>query len=95
MERLIKNEILPYLDFTDLNICVNCIKGKLTNIQRKEPQEALIFLKLCILIIENILMLILSERKKYFITFIDDCSCYDCVYLLHEKSQAVDALEIE
>ena len=28
MERLIKNEILPYLDFMDLNICVGCIKGK-------------------------------------------------------------------
>ena len=28
MKRLIKNEILPYLDFTDLNICVGCIKGK-------------------------------------------------------------------
>ncbi|RXY49384.1 hypothetical protein DD573_30000 [Klebsiella pneumoniae] len=30
MEILIKNEILPYLDFTDLNICVECIKGKQT-----------------------------------------------------------------
>jgi len=28
MKRLIKNKILPDLDFTDLNICVNCIKGK-------------------------------------------------------------------
>ena len=28
MERLIKKEILPYLDYTDLNICVGCIKGK-------------------------------------------------------------------
>ena len=27
MEILIKNEILPDLDFTDLNICVDCIKG--------------------------------------------------------------------
>ena len=63
MERLIKNEILPDIDFTDLNICVNCIKGKLTNIQRKEPQEALSFLKLCILIFVDLLMLILSERK--------------------------------
>ena len=26
MERLIKNQILPDLDFTYLNICVNCIK---------------------------------------------------------------------
>ena len=28
MKRLIKNEILPNLDFIDLNICVDCIKGK-------------------------------------------------------------------
>jgi len=28
MERLIRNAILPYLDFMDLNICVGCIKGK-------------------------------------------------------------------
>ena len=30
VERLINNEILPDLDFTDLNICVSCIKGKQT-----------------------------------------------------------------
>jgi len=29
-----------------------------------------------------------------FITFIDDYSCYNYTYLLHEKSQVVDALEI-
>ena len=51
MERVIKNEILPDLDFTNLNICVDCIKGK----QRKELQEALSFLKLCILIFVKIM----------------------------------------
>jgi len=30
MERLVKNEILSNLDFTDLNVCVDCIKGKQT-----------------------------------------------------------------
>ena len=30
MKRLVKNEILPNLDFTDLNVCVDCIKGKQT-----------------------------------------------------------------
>ena len=39
-------------------------------------------------------MLILLKRKKYFITFIDDYSCYNYVYLLYEKSPAVDVLEI-
>ena len=35
MERLIKNEILPNLDFTDLNICEDCIKGKQTKHTKK------------------------------------------------------------
>jgi len=33
-------------------------------------------------------------REIYFITFIDDYSHYGYVYLLHEKSQTVNALEI-
>ena len=60
MERLIKNKILHDLDFMDLNICMDCIKGKH---KRKKLQEALKFLKLCILIFVGLLMLILSERK--------------------------------
>lgn len=28
IEGLIKSEILPDLDFFDLNICIDCIKGK-------------------------------------------------------------------
>ena len=35
MQRLVKNEILPNLDFTDLNVCVNCIKGKQTKHTKK------------------------------------------------------------
>ena len=49
--RLVKNEILPQLDFSDLNVCVDCIKGKLSKqaikantLQRKPPQEAHNFL---------------------------------------------------
>ena len=32
--------------------------------------------------------------EKYFITFIDDFSRYGYIYLLHEKSQSVNALEV-
>jgi len=35
MKRLIKNKILPNLDFTNLNICVDCIKGKQTKHTKK------------------------------------------------------------
>ena len=34
------------------------------------------------------------EKERYFITFIDDYSRYDYIYLLHEKYQTVNALEI-
>jgi hypothetical protein len=30
MKILVKNEVLPDLNFTDLNVCVDCIKGKQT-----------------------------------------------------------------
>ena len=56
--------------------------------------KALNFLKLYIMIFMDLLMLILSEKERYFITFVDDYSRYGYVYLLHEKSQAVNTLKI-
>ena len=35
LQRLVKNEILPNLDFTDLGLCVDCIKGKQTQHNKK------------------------------------------------------------
>ena len=35
MQRLIKNEILSNLDFTDLEVCIDCIKGKQTKHTKK------------------------------------------------------------
>jgi len=40
MQRLLKNEILPDLDFTDLNVCVDCIKGKQTKHTKKEATRS-------------------------------------------------------
>ena len=34
MERLVKDGILVSLDFSDFNICVECIKGKYTKIKK-------------------------------------------------------------
>ena len=39
-------------------------------------------------------MQVLSIKKGIFITFINDFLRYGYVYLLHEKSQAVNALEV-
>ena len=39
IERLVSDEILNPLDFTDFDICINCIKGKQTNKRRFEANR--------------------------------------------------------
>jgi len=63
LERLVKNEILPSLDFTDLNVCVDLLKANKQNTQRREPQEVLSFFKLYTLIYVDLLMHVLSIKK--------------------------------
>ena len=86
MERLIKNEILPNLDFTDLNICVDCIKGKQTKHTKKRATRSSQLLEIVHTDIYGLFYVDSFGKKRYFITFIDDYSCYSHVYLLHEKS---------
>ena len=46
MERLIKNEILHDLDFTNLNIYVDCIKGKQTKHTKKGATRSIQLLEI-------------------------------------------------
>ena len=75
VERLIKFDILPNLDFSDLETCVDCCKGKLTKIKKKESTRS-----------SDLLQIIHTDisgpyspticNNKYYITFIDDFSRY-------------------
>nr|KYP46271.1 Retrovirus-related Pol polyprotein from transposon TNT 1-94 [Cajanus cajan] len=94
METLIKNEILSNLDFTDLNICVDCIKGKQTKHTKKGDTRNTQLLEIVHADICGPFDVNSFRKEKYFITFIDEYSRYCYVYLLHEKSQAFDVLEI-
>jgi len=94
MERLIKNEIVPDLDITYLNICVDCIKGRQTKYIKKGATRSTQLLEIVHIDICGPFDANSFEKERYFITFIDDYSCYGYVYLLYEKSQAVDALKI-
>ena len=89
-----KSEILPQLDFSDWDVCLDCIKGKQTKYISKNPATRS----------SQLLELIHTDicgpfdapsfgGEKYFITFINDFSRYCYLYILHEKSQSVDVLE--
>ena len=94
MQRLVKNEILPNLDFTDLNVCVDCIKGKQIKHTKKGATRSTQLLEIIHTDICGLFDINSFNKEKYFITFIDDFSRYAHVYLLHEKSQSVNALEV-
>ena len=93
--RLVKEGILSHLDFSDLNVCIDCIKGKQTKhttkkaATRSTPLLELIHTDIC-----GSFDAPSWSGEKYFITFIDDYSRYGYIYLLHEKSQSVNVLKV-
>jgi len=83
------------LDFTDLEICVDCIKGKQTkHTVNKETTRSSQLLEIIHTNICGPFDVLSFGGEKYFITFINDFSRYGYIYLLHEKSQAIDALKV-
>ena len=94
IERLITQGILDSLDMSDFDICVDCIKGKMTNKR-----------KTCANRCSNVLELIHTDicgpfptaswnGHTYFSTFIDDYSRYGYLYLIHENAQALEVFKI-
>ena len=95
MECLIREEILPKLDFSDLYHCVDCIKKKFAKQIKKDGAKH----------ISEILELIHIDTCgpfnvqsvdgfSYFITFTDDFSSYGYIYPIREKSEALDKFKI-
>ena len=94
MERLIKDEILSYLDFLDFDTCVDYIKGNLTAKVKNVKIDRCI--KLFGVIHTNIYGPFTPPAMgghKYFITFIDDYSCYDFFELIRDKSGSLEAFK--
>ena len=79
---------------SDFDICVDCIKGKMTNKRKTGANQC-----------SNVLELIHTDicgpfptaswnGHTYFITFIDNYSRYGYLYLIHEKAQALEVFKI-
>ena len=75
-------------------MCVDCIKGKQTKHTKKSATRSRELFEIIHTYICGSFDTSSFGKEKYFIIFIDDFSCYGYIYLLHEKSQAVNALEV-
>ena len=84
--------VLSTLDFTDLETCVDCIKGKQTNKSKRGATRSstileIIHTDICSLDMD-------SHGQKYFISFIDDFSRYMYLYILYNKNEVLEAFKV-
>ena len=93
VERLIDYGILSHLDSDDLEICVDCVKGKLTKTKKKGAIRSQNLLEIVHTDISGPYFFILCGNK-YFITFIDDFSRYGYVFFIKEKSDALEMFKV-
>ena len=93
IQRLVSDGILDPLDFSDFQVCIECIKGKQTNMTKKNANRCSDVLELIHTDICGPFPTPSWNGQQYFITFIDDYSRYGYLYLIHEKSQSLDVFK--
>jgi len=93
VERLVSNGILESIDFTNFDVCVECIKGKQTKAKRLSAYRASDVLELIHTDICGPFPTPSWNGQQYFISFIDDYSRYAYLFLIHEKSQSLDVFK--
>jgi len=93
IQRLVSDGILEPLDLTDLQVCIECIKGKRTNKRKLGAERASNVLELIHIDICGPFPTASRNGQWYFITFIDDYFRYSYLYLIHDKSQSLDVFK--
>ena len=83
IKRLVSDEILNPIDFTDFDICVNCIKGKQTNKRIFKAHRTSDVLELIHTYICGSLHAATWNCQQYFMTFVNNFSRYDYIYPIH------------
>ena len=92
IKRLVNEEVLSSLDFTDFETCLDCIKGKQTN---KFKKGAIRSKHLLEVIHKDICCPDMDGSDlRYFITFIDNYSRYMYLYMLCSKDEALEAFKV-
>ena len=76
------DEILDPLDLSGFEVCIECIKGKRTNIRKLGVERAKDVLELVHIDICSLFLTTSWNGQQYFITFIDDYSRYSYLYLI-------------
>jgi hypothetical protein len=94
IESLIKNEILPPLEFYDLEQCVDCIKVKYVKQIKKGAKRSTGTLEIMHTDICGPFPVKSMDGYDLFIIFTDDYSRYGYIYPIKERMEALDNFKI-
>jgi hypothetical protein len=95
IERLIKNDILIPLNFSNSDYCIDCIKGKYAKqVKKSEAKRSAEVLKIIHTDICGPFPIKSMDGFDSFITFTDDFLCYGYIYSIKERSEALDKFKI-
>jgi hypothetical protein len=94
IERLVKESIIPHLEFSDLEQCVDCIKEKYIKKIKKDVKQSSGILEIIHTDICGPFPVKSVDGYDSFITFIDDYSRYGYIYPIKERSEALDKFKI-
>ena len=94
IEQLIKKSILPPLEFSDLEQCIDCIKGKYVKKIKKDTKRSTWILEIIHTDICGPFPVKSVDGFDSFITFIDDYSRYGNIYQIKERTEALDKFKI-
>jgi hypothetical protein len=94
IERLIKEEILHPLDFSNFDQCIECIKGKFVKQIKKGVVRSTEILELIHTDICGPFPIESVGGFDSFITFTDDYSRYGYIYPIKHRSESLDKFKI-
>jgi hypothetical protein len=95
IERLIKDDILIPLDFSNSDYCIDCIKGKYAKqVKKGEANRSARVLEIIHMDICASFPVKYVDGFDSFITFTDDFSRYGYIYSIKERSKVLDKFKI-
>ena len=94
MNKLVKEGLLPNYDKVYLSTCKHCLIGKSTKKSFGKGTKIEYFLQLVHFDICRLINVRVRHRAYYFITFIDNFTCFNFVYLKTHKFEALKYLQI-
>ena len=91
---VVKNDILPPLEFSDLEQCRECIKEKYVKKIKKDDKRSAGILQIIHTDICGLFPIKSIDGYDSFITFIDDYSLYGYIYPIKERTEVLDKFKI-